>query len=653
LRGDRSWEGWRGVSLVAITYVYFLIFAQFGFLKYLAAIGLEGNYLKAAMGVMAAGGILASLLAPQFVAVRPSQRRLQTALAGCALAAGLTLLRLNLFASLTVAFLIGSSLGLLTVTLVTHLRRWIGGSHPLFQVGLGTGIGYLLCNDPQLFAASPRVQAGVSVALCMLGIGIADRTLAETPGEVPAVSQTPAPSFLLVLACFTALVWLDSAAFFIIQNTPALKAGTWEGTIHLWVNGGLHLIAAMGGVWLLRRVGLAATLACAFGFLACACLLLSDPARVTLASAFYPLGVSLYSVALVAYPSFLAPPATVAQRGLKAGLIYAIAGWVGSALGIGMGQNLGHIPAAFVLAAAALFLSPTLWQYCKQRRRESLVTAALLVLAFGLQKATSMYSGRQEASRSVVELGRQTYISEGCINCHSQYVRPTSADVIMWGPAESLDVVRHEQPPLIGNRRQGPDLAKVGDRRSALWLKAHFIDPSAVSHASFMPSYAYLFRDSRGDALVAYMESLGSAQGREDRLHMAEGWRPSPKALETAGNVDGAKLFNNYCATCHQSDGDTRSAWRRDFRRLPPLFATGPLLYVPRSADSNLRLERICEIVKFGLPGTDMPGHEYLPDDQVAAIAHWVAGFMTENQLVTEPLREQLTGNHNTPGEDK
>jgi len=633
LKIERSWEGWRGVSLVAITYVYFLIFAQFGFLKHLASIGIEGNSLKAVIGAMAAGGILASLFASRVSAGRSSPRRLQTALSGCALAAGLALLRLDLVQSVAVSFLIGSALGLLTVTLVTLLRSWIGGTRPLLKVGLGTGIGYLVCNCPQLFNASPRTQALVSAAFCVLGIGIANRMLAEFPATDPPSRQAAAPSFLLVLACFTALVWLDSAAFFIIQNTPALKKATWEGTIHLWMNGGLHFTAALGSAWLLRRRGLEVTLTGAFGFLAGACLLLSDPARAALASGFYPIGVSLYSVALVAYPSFLAPVATVAERGRKAGLIYAVAGWVGSALGIGMGQNLGHIPLAFVLGAAALFLSPWLWRFFKHRKRESLVTAALLAIAFGVQRVASLYTGmhQQPATRTLVEFGHQTYISEGCINCHSQYVRPNSPDVIMWGPAESVDAVLREQPPLIGNRRQGPDLAEVGDRRSLLWLKAHFINPSAVSHSSFMPSYAYLFRDSRGDALVAYMESLGSARSREHRIQVAEEWSPSSKAVEMAQHVDGAVLFQQYCATCHQADGATRVAWQKGFLRLPPNLATGPLLYVPISADPAWRLKRISEIVKFGLPGTDMPGHEYLPGVQVAAIAEWVAGLATEN----------------------
>ena len=33
----------------------------------------------------------------------------------------------------------------------------------------------------------------------------------------------------------------------------------------------------------------------------------------------------------------------------------------------------------------------------------------------------------------------------------------------------------------------------------------------------------------------------------------------------------------------------------------------------------------IARIVKFGVKGTDMAGHEYLPDAEVAAIAEYVA----------------------------
>ncbi len=87
-----------------------------------------------------------------------------------------------------------------------------------------------------------------------------------------------------------------------------------------------------------------------------------------------PIGVSLYSVALVAYPSLLSSATSTAQRGRQAGWIYAIAGWIGSALGIGMGQNLGHVPPAFVAVASAVVLFPVLVRVFRHRPRELALT---------------------------------------------------------------------------------------------------------------------------------------------------------------------------------------------------------------------------------------------------------------------------------------
>jgi cytochrome c oxidase cbb3-type subunit 2 len=237
-------SGWRGVSLVAITYVYFLIFAQFAFLKRLATLGIADSHLKVVMGAMAAGGILLSLLTPRVMLFPSPGLRLRAALGACGSAALLTLLPLNLAVSVVVAFLIGSGLGILTVTLVTYLPLWLGDGNSLLKVGLGTGIGYFICNVPQFFTASPEIQALASAILCLAGIFCATPMSGIRPGD-PVEPRGSSVSFLRVVACFSALVWLDSAAFFIIQNTPALKAGTWEGTAHLWANGCLHLAAAL------------------------------------------------------------------------------------------------------------------------------------------------------------------------------------------------------------------------------------------------------------------------------------------------------------------------------------------------------------------------------------------------------------------------
>jgi cytochrome c oxidase cbb3-type subunit 2 len=291
-------------------------------------------------------------------------------------------------------------------------------------------------------------------------------------------------------------------------------------------------------------------------------------------------------------------------------------------MGIGMGQNLGYVPPMFVLVAGVVILLPLLPRLFLQRKRELALTVALLMAALYLN--STLAAVRVSPPLSQVERGRQVYISEGCINCHSQYVRPNSADVSMWGPSESLQQLRQERPPLIGNRRQGPDLAEVGNRRSALWLEAHFFDPPEVSGTSIMPSFAFLFRDQRGDDMVAYLLSLKTT-GSAEHQTVERLWSPSPSSVAQANAGEGERLFRRHCATCHSTNGRTRMVWQTWFKRLPPDLAVGPFFYLPPSGPRTERELRLAQIVKFGVPGTDMPGHEYLSDNDIASIALWLS----------------------------
>jgi cytochrome c oxidase cbb3-type subunit 2 len=233
------------------------------------------------------------------------------------------------------------------------------------------------------------------------------------------------------------------------------------------------------------------------------------------------------------------------------------------------------------------------------------------------------------AQLTQVERGRLVYISEGCIHCHSQYVRPNSQDVLMWGPVEDVADVRAEDPPLIGNRRQGPDLAEVGARRSALWLKAHFYNPAEVSGASIMPPFGFLFRDGRGDDLVAYLESLNS--GDTARHFKKETlWRPAAAAVAQANVAEGERLYQHDCANCHDADGAVRRAWQASFKQLPTDLAKGPYFYLSPADSQEQRKIRLEQIAKFGVPGTDMPGHEYLSDTEIASIGLWLSQMSTQ-----------------------
>jgi cytochrome c oxidase cbb3-type subunit 2 len=95
-------------------------------------------------------------------------------------------------------------------------------------------------------------------------------------------------------------------------------------------------------------------------------------------------------------------------------------------------------------------------------------------------------------------LGRQVYIRNGCVYCHSQQVRdPTfTTDVARgWGsrPSVPADYV-FDKPHLLGTMRTGPDLINVGVRLpDAQWHLLHLYQPRAVVPWSIMPPYPFLF----------------------------------------------------------------------------------------------------------------------------------------------------------------
>lgn len=59
-------------------------------------------------------------------------------------------------------------------------------------------------------------------------------------------------------------------------------------------------------------------------------------------------------------------------------------------------------------------------------------------------------------------MGRDIYIREGCIGCHSQQVRMLQAEVQRYGPYSLASESVFDHPFLWGSRRTGPDLARVG-----------------------------------------------------------------------------------------------------------------------------------------------------------------------------------------------
>ena len=89
--------------------------------------------------------------------------------------------------------------------------------------------------------------------------------------------------------------------------------------------------------------------------------------------------------------------------------------------------------------------------------------------------------------------GRAVYVREGCWYCHSQYVRPVAGEEFRWGPVSEAGEYAHDQPHLLGTRRIGPDLTRVGLKYSDDWHYAHTWDPRITVPESIMPRFKWLF----------------------------------------------------------------------------------------------------------------------------------------------------------------
>jgi len=114
--------------------------------------------------------------------------------------------------------------------------------------------------------------------------------------------------------------------------------------------------------------------------------------------------------------------------------------------------------------------------------------------------------------------GRQVYIREGCIYCHSQQTRPQGfgADQArMFGRPSVPGDYFYDKPHLLGTMRTGPDLLNIAARQpSAAWHYAHLYNPRMVVPKSVMPRFPWLFDE-----------------------------KTSTDSLDTVVNVPGARAF--------------------------------------------------------------------------------------------------------------
>jgi cytochrome c oxidase cbb3-type subunit I/II len=144
--------------------------------------------------------------------------------------------------------------------------------------------------------------------------------------------------------------------------------------------------------------------------------------------------------------------------------------------------------------------------------------------------------------------GRDIYIREGCVSCHSQMVRPFRSEVERYGEYSKAGEFVYDHPFLWGSKRTGPDLAREGvggkttGGRPDSWHFKHMYDPQSISSGSIMPAYQWIIRNELDRSLtIAKMQTmvkLGVPYTEEDIANAFDNMDLQAEKIEARLNED-------------------------------------------------------------------------------------------------------------------
>lgn len=197
------------------------------------------------------------------------------------------------------------------------------------------------------------------------------------------------------------------------------------------------------------------------------------------------------------------------------------------------------------------------WHAILERRPGAITRRVFVALAAGtalIWLPSVLYRGSKADASLVTQspytdlelLGREIYVREGCVSCHTQASRPLLPEVLRYGEYSRASDYAFDRPTQLGFRRVGPDLAREGGRQASFWHWKHLENPQIETPQSVMPAFDHvlnqtlevgenasiaeqaqsiaadivgaggpviygniLLMNSRGIALIAYLQRLG------------------------------------------------------------------------------------------------------------------------------------------------
>ncbi|MEY4561945.1 MAG: hypothetical protein RLZZ618_1222 [Pseudomonadota bacterium] len=130
-----------------------------------------------------------------------------------------------------------------------------------------------------------------------------------------------------------------------------------------------------------------------------------------------------------------------------------------------------------------------------------MIVLILLVIAVGglveivplfFQRSTTEAVAGLKPNTALQLVGRDIYLREGCFGCHSQMIRPLSAETLRYGHYSMAGEFVYDRPFQWGSKRTGPDLHRVGGKYSDEWHRLHLESPRDLVPESNMPAYPWL-----------------------------------------------------------------------------------------------------------------------------------------------------------------